>query len=160
MLGALLETILLILNAVAILNEKRFLKRCRKLMIQMGSTRLPLLALTILTKSFRLNRRPSWWYLPFVRLANVILLSSRFFNSSQSDCNYFRGARLNKKTLIKFVQSIFHNLYKLSSIKAIIHHSAFTVGWFASFIGDWSDFYYYFAKQQIFRSLLIFCLCL
>ena len=28
MLGVLLESILLILNAVAILNEKRFLKKC------------------------------------------------------------------------------------------------------------------------------------
>jgi hypothetical protein len=28
MLGTLLETILLIINAVAILNEKRFLKKC------------------------------------------------------------------------------------------------------------------------------------
>lgn len=31
MLGTLLETILLIINAIAILNEKRFLKKCKVL---------------------------------------------------------------------------------------------------------------------------------
>ena len=30
MLGALLETLLLFVNAIAILNEKRFLKKCKK----------------------------------------------------------------------------------------------------------------------------------
>lgn len=30
MLGALLETLLLFINAIAILNEKRFLKKCKK----------------------------------------------------------------------------------------------------------------------------------
>lgn len=30
MLGALLETLLLFVNAIAILNEKRFLKKCKR----------------------------------------------------------------------------------------------------------------------------------
>jgi hypothetical protein len=31
MIGLILESILLIVNAVAILNEKRFLKKCKKI---------------------------------------------------------------------------------------------------------------------------------
>jgi hypothetical protein len=37
MLGTLLETILLIINAIAILNEKRFLKKCSIRCMQMDS---------------------------------------------------------------------------------------------------------------------------
>lgn len=40
MIGALLETLLLLMNAIAILNEKRFLKKCILRTIQMGSTQL------------------------------------------------------------------------------------------------------------------------
>jgi hypothetical protein len=39
MLGTLLETILLFINAIAILNEKRFLKKCRVLSMQMDFIR-------------------------------------------------------------------------------------------------------------------------
>jgi hypothetical protein len=42
MIGALLETILLFVNAIAILNEKRFLKKRMVGSMQMGSARLPL----------------------------------------------------------------------------------------------------------------------
>jgi hypothetical protein len=38
MIGALLETILLFINAVAILNEKRFLKKCNTNDMKMDST--------------------------------------------------------------------------------------------------------------------------
>jgi hypothetical protein len=38
MLGTLIETILLLINAIAILNEKRFLKKCNPATTQMAST--------------------------------------------------------------------------------------------------------------------------
>jgi hypothetical protein len=38
MLGALFETLLLFINAIAILNEKRFLKKCTSLSMKMAST--------------------------------------------------------------------------------------------------------------------------
>lgn len=37
MIGALLETLLLFINAIAILNEKRFLKKCKNYPMKMAS---------------------------------------------------------------------------------------------------------------------------
>jgi len=76
MLGALLETILLIINAIAILNEKRFLKKRSYQYIQTGSPQwlLPIIP----TNKSPQNHNSLWWWLLFAPLANVQLYKVDF----------------------------------------------------------------------------------
>ena len=90
MIGAFLETILLFINAIAILNEKRFLKKRRLWSIQTDS--ILWLLLTTPTRRLHRNRSLLWWWSPSVLLGNVQANPHRFSDSTQFDSDIVVGA--------------------------------------------------------------------
>lgn len=91
MIFSLLESILLIINAIAILNEKRFLKKCTLGLFQTDST-LYRLSRTVPTKALTPSHRSSWWYSRCAPLESVKVLSCRYSHTFEH-CGHFVGTR-------------------------------------------------------------------
>lgn len=91
MIFSLLESILLIINAIAILNEKRFLKKCTLGLFQTDST-LYRLSRTVPTKALTPSHRSSWWYSRCAPLESVKVLSCRYPHTFEH-CGHFVGTR-------------------------------------------------------------------
>lgn len=93
MLGTLIETILLLINAIAILNEKRFLKKCKSRTTQTVFT-LRLLRARIKTKCWHQNHRQLWWSLRLDRWGDVTSNQLRCPNTAQYPGYHLRSTGL------------------------------------------------------------------